>query len=160
MNAREQGVPRPKVRASRLRHNIIIYSPLLQVSLENNNFTHINRNLPNNHLWPDRPHWQKNAEFFVKVYVILMFLMPFYGTLWQKKRLFFRQSLRAGWPWLQILICISRPSRIPRWAHTFRCRRWWFRLFLVCLLVKGGGRDSIIIIIFARRRCPIGSGMT
>jgi hypothetical protein len=32
-----------KVSASRLRHNIIIYSTLLQVSFGNHNFTHINR---------------------------------------------------------------------------------------------------------------------
>ena len=45
MIAREQGVPRPKVSTFRPRHNIIIYSTLLQVSFENHNFTHINRDL-------------------------------------------------------------------------------------------------------------------
>ena len=45
MIAREQGVPRPKASAFRPRHNIIIYSALLQVSLGNHNFTHINRDL-------------------------------------------------------------------------------------------------------------------
>ena len=44
MNVREQVVPRPKVSAFRPRHNIIIYSTLLQVSFGNHNFTHINRN--------------------------------------------------------------------------------------------------------------------
>ena len=60
-----------------------------------------NGNLPNNHLRPDRTLWQRNAEFFVKVYVILRFYAFLRYTL-AIKRLFFRQSLRAWSPWLQI----------------------------------------------------------
>ena len=60
-----------------------------------------NGNLPNNHLRPDRTLWQRNTEFFVKVYVILRFYAFLRYTL-AIKRLFFRQSLRAWSPWLQI----------------------------------------------------------
>ena len=64
-------------------------------------FALINRDLPNNHLRPDRPLWQRNAEFFVKVYVILRFYAFLRYTL-AIKRLFFRQSLKVDWLWLQI----------------------------------------------------------
>ena len=58
------------------------------------------------------------------------------------------------WEWemrtdnMNLQIVINRPSRIPRWAHTFRCRLWWFRLSLVCLLVRGGRRDLFIYYAF------------